>query len=160
MNDEIQDDQAAEVMTILTALDRWLQVTDEQARLWANVLNAKKVRLADAQEAAYRLITNREKADATPGLLLGEIRKMRAERIKAGERYLLPPDRGLVSEDGGREVSLYPEWFRAAKAYLGDGLSAEEAMGAADAEFQASRRMLGPSTKHTIVELMQGRGTA
>ena len=160
MNDEIQDDQAAEVMTILTALDRWLQVTDEQARLWANVLNAKKVRLADAQEAAYRLITNREKADATPGLLLGEIQKMRAERIKAGERYLLPPDRGLVSEDGGREVSLYPEWFRAAKAYLGDGLSAEEAMGAADAEFQASRRMLGPSTKHTIGELMQGRGTA
>lgn len=160
MNDEIQDDQAAEVMTILTALDRWLQVTDEQARLWANVLNAKKVRLADAQEAAYRLITNREKADATPGMLLGEIRKMRAERIKAGERYLLPPDRGLVSEDGGREVSLYPEWFRAAKAYLGDGLSAEEAMGAADAEFQASRRMLGPSTKHTVQELMQGRGTA
>lgn len=160
MNDEIQDDQAAEVMTILTALDRWLQVTDEQARLWVNVLNAKKVRLADAQEAAYRLITNREKADATPGLLLGEIRKMRAERIKAGERYLLPPDRGLVSEDGGREVSLYPEWFRAAKAYLGDGLSAEEAMQAADAEFQASRRMLGPSTKHTIGELMQGRGTA
>lgn len=156
----IEDDQAAEVMTILTALDRWLQVTDEQAHLWANVLNAKKVRLADAQEAAYRLITTREKADATPGLLLGEIRKMRAERIKAGERYLLPPDRGLVSEDGGREVSLYPEWFRAAKAYLGDGLSAEEAMGAADAEFQASRRMLGPSTKHTIGELMQGRGTA
>ena len=57
-------------------------------------------------------------------------------------------------------MSLYPEWYRAAKRYLGDGLSAEEAMGAADAEFQASRRMLGPSTKHTIGELVQGRGTA
>ena len=157
---KIEDDQAAEVMTILTALDRWLQVTDEQAHLWANVLNAKGVRLVDAQEAAYRLITNREKADATPGLLLGEIQRMRAERIKAGERYLLPPDRGLVSEDGGREVSLYPEWYRAAKRYLGDGLSTEDAMGAADADFQASRRMLGPSTKRTVQELMQGRGTA
>ena len=156
---KIEDDQAAEVMTILTALDRWLQVTDEQAHLWATVLNAKKVRLADAQEAAYRLITNREKADATPGLLLGEIQRMRAERIKAGERYLLPPDRGLVSEDGDREVSLYPEWYRAAKRYLGDGLSTDDAMKAADAEFRASRRMLGPSTKHTIGELMRGRGT-
>lgn len=153
----IEDDQAAEVMTILTALDRWLQVTDEQAHLWANVLNAKKVRLADAQEAAYRLITTREKADATPGLLLGEVQRMRAERIQAGERYLLPPDRGLVSEDGGREVSLYPEWYRAAKRYLGDGLSTGDAMVAADAEFGASRRMLGPSTKHTIGELVRGR---
>ena len=157
---KIEDDQAAEVMTILTALDRWLQVTDEQAHLWANVLNAKEVRLVDAQEAAYRLITNREKADATPGLLLGEIQRMRAERIKAGERYLLPPDRGLVSEDGGREVSLYPEWYRAAKRYLGDGMSTEAAMGAADADFQASRRMLGPSTRHTIGELVQGREEA
>ena len=157
---KIEPDEASEVMTILTALDRWLQVTDEQAVLWATVLTAKGVRLEDAREAAYRLITNREKADATPGLLLGEIGRMRAERIKAGERYLLPPDRGLVSEDGGREVSLYPEWYRAAKAYLGDGLAPEEAMQAADAEFQASRRMLGPSTKHTIGELMQGRGTA
>lgn len=157
---KIEDDQASEVMTILTALDRWLQVTDEQAHLWASVLNAQSVRIEDAQEAAYRLITTREKADATPGLLLGEVRKMRAERIKAGERYLLPPDRGLVSSDGGREVSLYPEWYRAAKRYLGDGMSTEEAMGAADAEFQASRRMLGPSTKNTIGELMRGRGTA
>lgn len=157
---KIEDDQASEVMTILTALDRWLQVTDEQAHLWASVLNAQSIRIEDAQEAAYRLITTREKADATPGLLLGEVRKMRAERIKAGERYLLPPDRGLVSSDGGREVSLYPEWYRAAKRYLGDGMSTEEAMGAADAEFQASPRMLGPSTKHTIGELMQGRGTA
>lgn len=157
---KIEDDQASEVMTILTALDRWLQVTDEQAHLWASVLNAQSVRIEDAQEAAYRLITTREKADATPGLLLGEVRKMRAERIKAGERYLLPPDRGLVDSEGGREVSLYPEWYRAAKRYLGDGLSTEDAMGAADAEFQASRRMLGPSTKHTIGELMQGRGTA
>ena len=155
---KIEDDQAAEVMTILTALDRWLQVTDEQAHLWANVLNAKKVRLEDAQEAAYRLITNREKADATPGLLLGEIQRMRAERIRAGERYLLPPDRGLVSEDGGREVSLYPEWYRAAKRYLGDGMSTVDAMEAADADFRASRRMLGPSTKHTIGELMRGEG--
>lgn len=152
---KIEDDQAAEVMTILTALDRWLQVTDEQAHLWAAVLNAQTVRLEDAQQAAYRLVTSREKADATPGLLLGEVRRMRAERIKAGERYLLPPDRGLVSSDGGREVSLYPEWYRAAKRYLGDGMSTEEAMGAADEEFQASRRMLGPSTKHTIGEVIQ-----
>lgn len=159
-HEAIQDDQAAEVMSILTALDRWLQVTEEQARLWANVLNAKKIRIEDAQEAAYRLITEREKADATPGLLLGEIKRMRDERIKAGERYLLPPDRGLVSEDGGREVSLYPDWYRAAKAYLGNGLTPEEAMQAADAEFQASRRMLGPATKHTVAELVRGRGTA
>lgn len=156
----IEDDQAAEVMTILTALDRWLQVTEEQAHLWASVLNAQGVRLEDAQEAAYRLVTTREKADATPGLLLGEVRKMRGERIKAGERYLLPPDRGLIASDEGRDVSLYPEWYRAAKRYLGDGMSTEAAMAAADADFRASRRMLGPSTKHTIGELMRGSGTA
>ena len=57
-------------------------------------------------------------------------------------------------------MSLYPEWYRAAKRYLGDGLSTGDAMEAADADFRASRRMLGPSTKHTIGELMRGEGTA
>lgn len=139
----IEDDQAAEVMTILAALDRWLQVTDEQAHLWANVLNAKKVRLADAQEAAYRLITNRPKADATPGLLIGEVRDLRRERIRAaGDDALVPPD---DLRPGG-----YPQWLRAAKHAVADGMPVAVALEAADLEVGVTRRQIGPPVARTI----------
>lgn len=159
MNDQEQMDEVdvAEVMTILTALDRWLQVTDQQVAVWQQALLASHkrlgfipVRLVDAREAAMRIVTTREKADATPGLLIGEVVRLRGERSDAVSASALVPPEDL-------RPGQYPEWLRAAKRHIGDGASIEYALEAADMEMGASRRMLGPSTKHTVQELLRGR---
>lgn len=155
-DDQMDDVEVAEVMTILTALDRWLQVTDQQVQVWQQALVASHaklafhpVRLADARAAAVRLVTNREKADATPGLLIGEVVQLRGDRRKAvPEDALVPPDELAP----GR----YPEWLRAARRHVSDGATVEYALEAADTELGASRRMLGPSTPHAIDELLRG----
>ena len=140
---KIEPADAAEVMTILTALDRWLQVTEPMAVVWAQALNTAGVRLEDAREAAIRLVVGRPKADATPGLLIGEVRDLRRERIRAaGDDALVPPD---DLRPGG-----YPQWLRAAKHAVADGMPVAVALEAADLEVGVTRRQIGPPVARTI----------
>lgn len=141
----MDDVEVAEVMTILTALDRWLQVTEEQVKVWQQVLRAshpklafRPVRLEDARAAAVRLVTEREKADATPGLLIGEVVRLRTERQKAvSAASLVPPDSLAPGQ--------YPQWLRAAQRHVGDGKPVRAALDAADSDMGVGRRALGPA---------------
>ncbi|MFE5777110.1 hypothetical protein [Brachybacterium sp. NPDC056505] len=153
----IETYEAAQVMTILTAGDKWLQVTDEQAAVWQLVLNREGIRLVDATEAAYRLLVQCEKLDATPAKLIGAVRALRKERIAAaGDNALTPPD-GLPP--GG-----WPEWLRSAKHAIGDGCTPEQAMALADHQIAAAhdvkveRRELPASRRPLVIEEHQSRG--
>lgn len=148
MTTKIEPDEAAEVMTVLTAMDRWLQVTEPMAVVWAQALTAKGIRLEDARAAAMRLVTGRAKADATPGLLIDEVRALRRDRLRAaGEDALVPPD--------NLEPGWYPQWLRAAKRYVGDGLPVPAALDAADLEVGVTREELGPPASRSLGHVIE-----
>lgn len=138
----------AEIMAIAAAADTRFpaleSTTDPRLTAWVMLLG--DVRPDDAREAVVRIARRPQLQVMQPGHLLDEIRAMRKERVKA------VPDAALVPPDG-LQPGQYPGWLRAARGHIADGRSVEYALEAADVEFGASRRMIGPTVKRELPAL-------
>lgn len=149
----IQPDELAELLTIAAAADtRFPALTgtrDPRLAAWAAILG--DVRLEDAHEAVMRIVRRPQMQVMQPGHVLDEAKALRAERLKAvGDEALVPPDNLPLGENGG---SQYPQWLRAAKRYVGDGLSVEDALAAADAELSVQRHLIGPAVHRQLPKI-------
>lgn len=147
----LEEDEVAELMTLAAAADtRFPALTgtaDPRIKAWQGILDC---RIEDARDAVLRIVRRPQLQVMQPGHILDEVKALRKERLKVvSDDALVPPDELAPGQ--------YPAWLRAARRHLGDGRTIEYALEAADVEMGASRRMLGPSTKHRVHELIQGR---
>lgn len=154
-DNRIDTPELAGLLAIAAAADTrfpGLQGTqDPRLAAWQEILG--DTLLEDAHQAVMRIVRRPQLQVMQPGHVLDEVKLIRKERLRAiGEDALVPPD--------GLEPGRYPAWLREARRHIADGRDLSYAIEQADAAEGASRRVLGPSTKHTIGELMQGRGTA
>lgn len=151
-DDRIDTPELAGLLAIAAAADTrfpGLQGTqDPRLAAWQEILGP--TRLSDATEAVMRIVRRPQLQVMQPGHVLDEVKVIRKERLRAiGEDALVPPD--------GLEPGRYPAWLREARRHIADGQELEYAIEMADAAEGASRRMLGPSTRHSVDDLIGGR---
>lgn len=138
----IHADEAAELMTVLTVIDRWLTITEQTATVWAATLTAQGIRIEDAREAAGRLVGTRQAGAIAPKDLIDEARRYRSERVGGrGELLVMPQE---IPDGAGRD------WRIAARDALVDGHTVRDAELIADRACGVRRREIGPPARGAL----------
>ena len=127
---------------------------DERVPVWQQVL--EPLDYATAEKAVLELARDPGLVAIRPGdIFKATKRVMRRNLDRADIAAIEPPDQ--IGEDPiSTDATL--AWRRALVRALGRGAEPSAARDEADRAVGAHRRMLGPSTKHTIGELMRGEG--
>lgn len=144
--------KASEASTLLTyaaAFEPNLVVTAEVATIWADVLG--DITLSDAQDA-LKAHYRESRYPIRPADVVQGVETIHRQRVRDAGEVPDPPD--------DLAPGTYHLWLKSYWRAVKHGEGREQSKALADLESGGKRRELGPSTKHTIGELMQGRGTA